>query len=172
MTFPPDDPWGTPAPAPPGPPPGPVGPRLVPPQVPAPAPDPGPAPAPRLPNDPTIYVGPVIVQIAEIEITSTVVRTPAGDVPLARTQWQVNDFWVTQRRTPTWAKIAGVAGVCFTGGLSLLLFLVKESVPQGTVQVTVTNGPWQYVARVPVHDERDVHTINQQVNYVRSLAAL
>ncbi|GAA4598747.1 hypothetical protein BJY16_002826 [Actinoplanes octamycinicus] len=171
MTFPPDDPWGAPAPAPTGPP-SPADP--LPPLIPVgPSPAAGPpAPPPRIPADPTIYVGPVIVQIAEIEVTSTVVRTPAGDFPLAGTQWQVNDFWVTQRRTPTWAKVAGVAGVCFTGGLSLLLFLVKESVPQGTMQVTVTSGPRQYVARIPATDERDVITVNQQVNYVRSLAAL
>ncbi|WIM97597.1 hypothetical protein ACTOB_001132 [Actinoplanes oblitus] len=199
MTFPPDDPWGTPAPAPPGPPSSPA----TPPPAPAPAPPsptgypavppsstgyPSAPPSPtgfpavppsaagaaaQVPADPEPYAsGPVIVQIAEIEITSSVIRTPAGDFPLSGSQWQVNDFWVTQRRTPAWAKIVGVAGVCFTAGFSLLLFLVKESVPQGSVQVTVTSGPRQYVARIPTHHERDVITINQQVNYVRSLAAL
>ncbi|GIF08593.1 hypothetical protein [Actinoplanes siamensis] len=150
MTFPPDDPWGAPAPA-------------------GPPARPGP---PRFPAGPPAASGPVIVQIAEIEITSTLIRTPAGDFPLAGSRWQVNEFWVTHRRTPLWAKIAGIAGTCFTLGLSLLLLLVKESAPQGTVQVTVTSGPQQYVARVPVHDEDEVITINQQVNYVRSLAAL
>ncbi|GAA2677639.1 MULTISPECIES: hypothetical protein [Actinoplanes] len=155
MTFPPDEPWGTPAPASPGPPP------------------PAPAISPSVPAaSPASADGPVIVQIAEIDITSTLIRTPAGDFPLAGSQWQVNEFWVSQRRTPTWAKFVGFGAICVTAGLSMLLLLVKESAPQGTVQVTVTSGPRHYVARVAVHDEDDVVTINQQVNYVRSLAAL
>ncbi|BCY06106.1 hypothetical protein [Actinoplanes sp. L3-i22] len=163
MTFPPDDPWGTPAPAPGNPPPPPPGVSAFPPAIPQQVPSGFPAPAAS---------GPVIVQIAEIEITSTTIRTPAGDFPLAGSRWQVNEFWVTQRRTPLWAKIAGVALAPCTAGLALLLFLVKESVPLGTTTVTLTSGPQQYVARIPVHDEGDVITINQQVNYVRSLAAL
>ncbi|AEV82196.1 hypothetical protein ACWT_1180 [Actinoplanes sp. SE50] len=156
MTFPPDDPWGTPTPAPAGPPPTPPVPR----------------PQPASPYEPPRQSGPVIVQIAEIEVTSSTIRTPAGDFPLAGSRWQVNEFWVTLRRTPLWAKIVGFAGMCFTFGLSLLLLLVKETAPQGTVQVTVTSGPQQYVARIAVNDEQDVITINQQVNYVRSLSAL
>jgi hypothetical protein len=153
----------------------------VPSQIPPPVPQAPPIPAqaqamPPIPAQaqgvPPIASGPVIVQIAEIEITSSVIRTPAGDFPLAGSQWLVNEFWVTQRRVPTWAKVTAIGGICFTGGLSLLLLLVKESAPLGTVQVTVTSGPRQYVARIAAHDERDVITINQQVNYVRSLAAL
>lgn len=155
MTFPPDDPWGLPTPQPPG---GTPFPPQIPAQVPA--------------GPPLIASGPVIVQIAEIEITSTLIRTPAGDFPLAGSRWQVNEFWVTQRRTPLWAKIAGVALIPCTAGFSLLFLLVKESAPQGTVTVTLTSGPQQYVARIPVPDEDGVVTINQQVNYVRSLAAL
>ncbi len=158
MTFPPDDPWGTPAPAPGGPTPPPPGISPFPPQIPA---DPPPA-----------VSGPVIVRIAEIEITSAAIRTPVGDFPLTGSRWQVNEFWVTQRRTPLWAKIAGFGLAICTAGFSLLLLLIKESAPQGTVTVTLTSGPQQYVARIPVHDEDDVVTINQQVNYVRSLAAL
>jgi hypothetical protein len=40
------------------------------------------------------------------------------------------------------------------------------------VQVTVTNGPRQYVARIPVTTQQQVQYIHQQVNYVRSLAAV
>ncbi|WP_436522878.1 hypothetical protein [Actinoplanes sp. HUAS TT8] len=158
MTFPPDDPWGTPAPAPGSPTPPPAVSPSVPSQFPA--------------GPPPVTSGPVIVRIAEIEITSTTIRTPAGDFPLAGSRWQVNEFWITQRRTPLWARIVGIALSVCTVGFSLLLLLVKASAPQGTVQVTLTSGPQQYVARIPVDDEDDVVTINQQVNYVRSLAAL
>lgn len=146
MTFPQGDPWGSPTPEP---------------ATPA-------SPAPGAPT----ATGPVIAEIAEIQVTSTLVRTPVGDLPLAGSHWQVSDHWISQRRTPTWAKIVAFAGICPTGFLSLLLLLVKETVPQGTMHVTVTSGPHQYVARITLRSENDVATINQQVNYVRSLAAL
>lgn len=150
MTFPSGDPWGAPTPPP--------------------APE-----TPVLPEHTAVapaIVGPVIVEIGEIQITSTLIRTPVGDLPLAGSRWQVSDHWITQRRTPTWAKVVAFAGICVTGGLSLLILLYKEPVPQGTVNVTLTSGQHQYVARVPVHRDDDVTTINQQVNYIRSLAAL
>jgi hypothetical protein len=127
-----------------------------------------PAPVPSGPAD----TGPVIVAIAEIEVTSTTIRTPVGDFPLAGSHWQVTDHWFGRRRTPMWAKVVAFVGICVTFGLSLLFLLVKESAPEGTVHITVTSGPRQYVARIPIHHEGDVTSINQQVNYVRSLAAL
>ncbi|GLY01408.1 MULTISPECIES: hypothetical protein [Actinoplanes] len=146
MSIPPGDPWGTPTPDPA-------------PSTPVPAPVPAPS-------------GPVIVAIAEIEVTSSTVLTPVGDFPLAGSQWLVTDHWFTERRTPVWAKIAAFAGICLTAGLSLFLLLVKESAARGAVHVTVTSGPRQYVARIPVRREDDIAAVNQQVNYVRSLAAL
>jgi hypothetical protein len=143
MTATPSDPWDVP-------------PAVTPSVSPAPAADPG----------------PVIVQIAEIGVTSTVVHTPTGDLPLAGSQWQVNDYWFTTQRIPKWAIVAAVAGFCVLTVFSLLFLLVKESVAQGTVQVTVTSGTRQYVARIPVSDQNAVTAINQQVNYVRTLAAL
>src|SRR5438094_788060 len=127
-------------------------------------------PDPTVPNQPVPEAGPVIVQIAEIGVTSTVVHTPTGDIPLAGSQWQVSDFWFTTQRIPRWAIVAAVAGFCVLTVFSLLFLLVKESVAQGTVQVIVTNGTHQYVARIPVKDQAAVTAINQQVNYVRTLA--
>src|SRR3954462_1721728 len=129
-------------------------------------------PADPPPTAPLVDPGPVIVQIGEIAVTSTVVHTPTGDIPLAGSQWQVNDYWFSRQRIPRWAIVAAVAGFCVLTVLSLLFLLVKESVAEGTVQVTVTNGTRQYVARIPVSDQNAVTAINQQVNYVRTLAAL
>jgi hypothetical protein len=129
-------------------------------------------PDPTVPSQPVSEAGPVIVQIAEIGVTSTVVHTPTGDIPLAGSQWQVSDFWFTTQRIPRWAIVAAIAGFCVLTVFSLLFLLVKESVAQGTVQVVVTNGTHQYVARIPVKDQAAVTAINQQVNYVRTLAAL
>jgi len=123
------------------------------------------------PPDP-VAPGPVIVQVGEIGVTSTVVHTPAGDIPLAGSTWQVNDYWHSEQKIPTWAIIAAIAGFCVLTVFSLLFLLVKVTVPRGTVQVTVTNGTRQYVARIPVTDQAQVAYVNQQVNYLRSLAAL
>ena len=146
MTSVPSDPWDVPPATPPA----------------------GLAPVPAVPPDPE----PVIVQIAEISVTSTTVLTPTGNLPLAGSQWQVNDYWFSQQRIPRWAIIVAIAGFCVLTVFSLLFLLVKETVMQGTVQVTVTNGSLQYVARIPVTDQGAVTVINQQVNYVRTLAAL
>jgi hypothetical protein len=135
-----------------------------------------PSPSPTTPESPATpppaVPGPVVVQIAEIAVTSTTVHTPAGDIPLAGSQWQVNDYWHSQQRIPRWAIVLAIVGFCVLTVLSLLFLLIKETVTQGTVQVTVTNGTRQYVARIPVTDQAAVTTINQQVNYVRTLAAL
>ena len=126
---------------------------------------PSPPPGPFAP-------GPVIVQIGDLAVTSTVVHTPAGDIPLAGSTWQVSDYWHHEQKIPTWAIVAAVAGFCVLTVFSLLFLLVKVTVPRGTVQVVITNGTRQYVARIPVTDQAQVTYINQQVNYVRSLAAL
>lgn len=113
-----------------------------------------------------------MAQIGEIAVTSSTVHTPAGDIPLAGSSWQVSDFWQTEQKTPTWAIVLAIAGFCVLTVLSLLFLLVKETVHRGTVQVTVTNGPRQYVARIAVSAQPQVQHLHQQVNYVRSLAAL
>ena len=130
-----------------------------------------PHPASVPPPDP-VPPGPVIVQVGEIGVTSSVVHTPAGDIPLAGSTWQVNDYWHSEQKIPTWAIVCAIAGFCVLTVFSLLFLLVKETVPRGTVQVTITNGTRQYVARIPVTDQSQVAYVNQQVNYIRSLAAL
>jgi hypothetical protein len=116
--------------------------------------------------------GPVIVQIGEIAVTSTLVRTPAGDIPLSGSTWHVADYWHNEQKTPTWAIVMAVVGFCVLTFFSLLFLLAKETVYRGTAQITVTNGTRQYVARIPITDQAQLAHLHQQVNYVRSLAAL
>ncbi|MEV8509434.1 hypothetical protein AB0368_32020 [Actinoplanes sp. NPDC051475] len=130
-----------------------------------------PAPPPPAADLPAVP-GPVIVQIGDMGVTSTVVHTPAGDIPLAGSTWTVHDYWHNETKIPKWAIIAAIAGFCVLTVFSLLFLLVKVTITQGTVQVTVTNGTRQYVARIPVTDQTQVTYVHQQVNYVRSLAAL
>ena len=135
--------------------------------------DPWSVPPPALAPPPdAVAPGPVIVQVGEIGVTSAVVHTPAGDIPLAGSNWQVSDYWHSEQKIPTLAIICAIVGFCVLTVFSLLFLLVKETVPRGTVQVTVTNGTRQYVSRIPVTDQAQVAYIHQQVNYIRSLAAL
>ena len=105
-------------------------------------------------------------------MTSTAAFTPAGEIPLAGSTWQVADYWQTEQRTPKWAIVLAILGFCVLTVFSLLFLLVKETTHRGTVQVTVTNGARQYVARIPVLTQDQVLQLHQQVNYVRALAAL
>ncbi|MEV6598384.1 hypothetical protein AB0M36_16115 [Actinoplanes sp. NPDC051346] len=146
----PSDPWSVPAP---------------------PAPEVWLAPVPPAP-DGWVAPGPVIVRIGELGVTSTVVHTPAGDIPLAGSTWTVNDYWHHETKVPTWAIVASILGFCVLTVFSLLFLLVRVPIPRGTVQVTVTNETRQYVARIPVTDPDQVTDVHQRVNYVRSLAAI
>ena len=80
---------------------------------------------------------PVIAQIGDINVTATTVYTPSGTVALRGSQWTAVDQWVTERRTPQWAKVVAIAGVCFTALLSLLLLLVKEETYRASISVSV-----------------------------------
>ncbi|SDZ41317.1 hypothetical protein SAMN05444365_11425 [Micromonospora pattaloongensis] len=135
--------------------------------------DPPPTPGPALPPPSADAPGALVVaQIGEIAVTSTLVRTPAGDLPLAGSTWHVTEEWQPEQRTPTWAVVAAIVGFCVLPVLSLLFLKVRTTVYRGTAQVVVTNGPRQYVARVPVNGQARMRQLHQQVNYARSLAAL
>jgi hypothetical protein len=41
----------------------------------------------------------VVAAPFKIAVTSTVVRTPAGEIPLAGSTWQVADYWQSERKT-------------------------------------------------------------------------
>jgi hypothetical protein len=105
-------------------------------------------------------------------VTSTSVRTPAGEFPLRGTTWQVTELWLPEQKTPTWAIVLTIVGFFVVGPFSLLFLLVRQTVYRGVAQVTVNSWTHQYVARIPVTDSAHVQYLQHQVNYVRSLAAL
>ncbi|WP_107079884.1 hypothetical protein, partial [Micromonospora sp. MH33] len=128
-------------------------------------------PVPAPPAGPLLPAQSVVaVQIGEIMVTPPVIRTPAGVLPLAGSSWHVMDHWQKEEKVATWAIVATVLGFFCLTVFSLLFLLVKETRHHGTVQVTVTNGGHQYVARIPVADQFQVQQINNQVNYARSLS--
>ncbi|NBE80269.1 hypothetical protein GVV04_04535 [Micromonospora sp. NEAU-HG-1] len=112
----------------------------------------------------------VAVQIGEIMVTPPEIRTPAGVLPLAGAQWHVADYWQKEEKIAPWAIVCAILGFFCLTIFSLLFLLIKETRHQGTVQVTVTSGHRQYVARIPVTDQSQVMHVNNQVNYARSLS--
>jgi hypothetical protein len=131
---------------------------------------PSPAPVPVTAAYPYPVSEAVIAQIGEIQVTSTTVRTPAGQFPLRGSRWDVSDHWVTEQKTPTWAVVLAIVGFFCLTFFSLLFLLAKETVYRGVVQVRVSNGPYGYVARIEVTDQALVQHVYQQVNYVTSLS--
>ncbi|MEU8185123.1 hypothetical protein AB0B85_13630 [Micromonospora sp. NPDC049044] len=121
---------------------------------------------------PLAFGGPevVAVQIGEIAVCPPVIRTPAGVLPLAGASWHVTDYWQSEEKVATWALVCAIVGFFCLTLFSLLFLLIKETRHHGTVQVMVTNGHQQYVARIPVSDQGQVQHINNQVNYARSLS--
>lgn len=111
----------------------------------------------------------VLVQIGEIAVTATTVYTPSGPMPLRGSQWAVQDQWLSEQKIPTWAIVLAIVGFFLVCALSLLFLLAKETRFHGTVNVSVTSGGRQYVARIPVYNQQQVHHLYNQVNYVRSL---
>jgi hypothetical protein len=115
---------------------------------------------------------PVILNIGEIQVTSSTVRTPIGELPLRGSQWHVTDAWTSEQKIPTWAIVLAVVGFFCLTFFSLLFLLAKETVHRAVVNVHVTSGGVQYLARIPANDPAQVQHIYQQVNYVRSLAGM
>jgi hypothetical protein len=115
---------------------------------------------------------PVILNIGEIQVTSSTIRTPIGALPLRGSQWQITDAWTVEQKIPTWAIVLAVVGFFCLTFFSLLFLLAKETVHRAVVNVHVTSGGVQYIARIPTSDQAHVQHIYQQVNYVRSLAGM
>lgn len=128
-------------------------------------------PAPSSPVAVPAQPEPVLVQIADMSVTQSVVYTPVGPIPVRGSQWFVQDQWLEHKRIPTWAVVLTIVGFFCLTVLSLLFLLIKESYYEGTVDVTVINGSQQYTTRIPVTNQWQVQQVYQQVNYMRMLAA-
>jgi hypothetical protein len=111
-----------------------------------------------------------IAQIGEIMVTTTMVHTPVGGCPLRGSTWVAQDQWMSSQKTPQWAIVLAIVGFCVLTIFSLLFLLAKETVLTGTIAVTVTNGPFTYVARIPVYNQGQAQHVHNQVNYARAMA--
>lgn len=112
----------------------------------------------------------VLVHIGEIQVTQTTIRTPHGTFPVRGSFWMVRDQWQQVQKTPTWAIVCAILGFCCLTIFSLLFLLAKETRLVGSAEVMVGNGPYQYMARIPVTTHAHLQRLHDQVNYARALA--
>jgi hypothetical protein len=129
-------------------------------------------PAQPVPAQPVPATSATITQIGDINVSSSMIMTPAGAVALRGSQWAASDEWLTDRYRPKWAFVAAIVGVCFTVLLSLLLLLVRTESYRAVVTVSVMNGSFFHTTRITVGTPEQVQEIYDRVNYVRSLALL
>jgi len=129
-------------------------------------------PAQPIPAQPMPTAATTITQIGDINVSSSMIMTPAGAVALRGSQWAASDEWLTDRYRPKWAFVAAIVGVCFTVLLSLLLLLVRTETYRAVVTVSVMNGSFFHTTRITVGTPEQVQEIYDRINYVRSLALL
>lgn len=131
------------------------------------APNWGPAQAGNYPVNPV--PARLMVQIGGIVVTSEQVQTPAGSIPLHLASFTVLDQTRTIRVTPTWAKVAALAGFFVLTVFSLLFLLVKEDQTQGQVLVGVVGGNVNYQEPVVILNRAQAQDVISRVGYAEQL---
>ncbi|MEV0645398.1 hypothetical protein AB0I28_09050 [Phytomonospora sp. NPDC050363] len=108
-----------------------------------------------------------LTSIGPVRVTDRRVYTPAVTLPLREVSWRVDNRVGAFQETPEWATVAGLVGIPFTLGLSLLLLTVKETVFSGHVKVTIRHTTGKYTMRLPVTSAGQIAHIHNAVAYVR-----
>lgn len=113
---------------------------------------------------------PLVGTIGDISITQHWIYTPAGAYPLRGSQWTIADMThVTEGISPAGIILCVLfIWVCLLG---LVFLAMKERKVDGHYQVTVQGNGFHYSTLIPAH-AGSMAGIQQQVNYVRSMAAV
>jgi len=111
-----------------------------------------------------------LVEIGDISVDQTWVRTPSGSLPTAKAIWTVQDMTRTDTGIPAYAIILAVV-FFFLCLLGLLFLLIKENRTTGWMQVTVQGPAFAHTTQVPVSNQGRVADIHARVSYARSLTA-
>jgi hypothetical protein len=109
--------------------------------------------------------------IGDIAVTQNTAITPAGHFPIRGSVWTTTDMSRTEKSTPVWAIIVAILNLWWTGLLSLLTLLAKETKTTGHIQVAVQSNGHHHTTQIMTRDRAHAMHVNQQVNYARSLAA-
>lgn len=111
----------------------------------------------------------LLATIGDIQVTQHWLYTPVGAYPLRGSTWAIADMThVTERMSPVGIILCiFFIWACFLG---LLFLLMKDRTVAGNIQVTVLGDGFHYQTLIPA-GLGDMAVVQQQVNYVRSLAA-
>lgn len=113
---------------------------------------------------------PYLVQLGDLYVTPTEIITPSGPLSLTEVDVWVVDQTIAIRKTPTWAIVAAV-GTALFALLGLLFLLVRTSVVQGYVIVTVESGGRRHVTHVPVANAAQRADVLQRAAYLQQIVA-
>lgn len=128
--------------------------------------------------------GQCLLTLGEIAVHERVIVTPVGTWPLLGSMWSLDRQPTTRQKTHTvgvvlaiLCTVAGVLGVPFTCGLSLvmlfglLFLLMKETVPHVPAVITVRSGPNFYQTAEFASSAEGARNLIRKLNYCQSLGA-
>lgn len=118
-------------------------------------------------------VEPDLCEIGGFTVTHHTLRTVNGTYPLAGTQWQLSDRRYILKRANTAAVVFAILLIPFSGFLSLLLLLIRDSVEAGFVEISV-QGPGFYESTQIHAGGRTVinaSDLSARLAYIRNLVA-
>jgi hypothetical protein len=111
-----------------------------------------------------------LATIGDISISQHWVMTPTGPQPIRGSVWTVTDMSQYQESVSTAGVVLAILFVWFCL-LGLLFLLMKDRRYGGYIQVTVQGSGFYHSTLIPAGGLQSVMSVNQQVNYARSLAA-
>jgi hypothetical protein len=111
-----------------------------------------------------------LTTIGDIAVSQHWVATPTGTHPIKGSVWTVTDMSHYSEGISTVGIVLAIIFVWFCL-LGLLFLLMKERKFGGYIQVTVQGSGFYHSTLVPAVGPMSVMSVNQQVNYARTLAA-
>jgi len=111
-----------------------------------------------------------LATIGDIAISRHWVATPTGTHPIRGSVWTVTDMSHYSESISPVGIVLAILFVWFCL-LGLLFLLMKERRFGGYIQVTVQGSGFYHSTLIPAVAPMSVMSVNQQVNYARSLAA-
>ena len=111
-----------------------------------------------------------LAAIGDIGVSQHWVITPTGAYPIRGSVWTVTDMSHWQERVSPAGVVLCVIFILFCL-LGLLFLLIKERTISGYIQVTVQGNGFHHSTLIPATSPDSVVSVNQMVNYARSLAA-
>lgn len=118
------------------------------------------------PVDPTLFA------LGDIGVGRVWVATPSGSAPMNGSTFYLQEAVYTEEKMPQWALIAAIVGFVFICVFSLFFLMVKEKTVTGYVDVTVINGEFRHLSRIPITTPFQLDQIRRQVADAQQMAAV